>query len=68
MGKSSINGPFSMAMLNNQRVGHGVLQLLCFFLNQWGLECTCNMEAADISVPNDETSGKAVGLGLEFTM
>ena len=25
MGKSSINGPFSMAMLNNQRVQHEII-------------------------------------------
>ena len=28
MGKSSINGPFSMAMLNNQRASEGILDLM----------------------------------------
>jgi len=35
MGKSSINGPFSMAMLNNQRV---IVQVTCETTsNAWGL-------------------------------
>ena len=38
MGKSSINGPFSMAMLNNQRVTNYVmgLQIICNFLQTHG--------------------------------
>ena len=31
MGKSSINGPFSMAMLNNQRVAVDTMYTMFFF-------------------------------------
>ena len=57
MGKSSINGPFSMAMLNNQRVHNHNLRpkqdmLAMFFQNPSGLPTKKRREMARIPLRN----------------
>jgi hypothetical protein len=50
MGKSSINGPFSMAMLNNQRV-HITSCYIILLCNVWICLCATSQFCFELSEP-----------------